>query len=189
MADNPTPNGPEKITYQGRMIEIVEQPMKIGEKEVTFEHARRAPGVRLIVPMPDGKILLTREYRTHLNGYDFRLPGGKVIDSLDEYNAFLASKADIKEAAHTAAIKEAREEAGLDVTDLELFSVSKCGGSMEWDLYYFVVKSFTQGEQSLEHGEDITPAPTSREEVKKMCLDGRIQEDRSALMLLRYLAQ
>lgn len=187
MATNPIPDGPEKITYQGRMIEIVEQPMQIGEKTVNFEHARRAPGVRLIVPMPDGTILLTREYRTHLNGYDFRLPGGKVIDSLEEYSAFLAAKKDMSEEAHKAAIKEAREEVGITVTDLEPFAVSKCGGSMEWDLYYFVVKTFTEAEQALEHGEDITPAPTSREEVKQMCLDGRIQEDRSALMLLRFL--
>lgn len=189
MATNPVPDGPEKITYQGRMIEIVEQPMQLGEKTVTFEHARRAPGVRLIIPETNGTILLTREYRSYMNGYDFRLPGGKVLDSLKEYNTFLASKADIMEEARKAAIKEAREEVGIIVSNLELFAVSKCGGSMEWDLYYFVVKSFTQVEQALEHGEDITPAPTSRDEVKQMCLDGRIQEDRSALMLLRYLAR
>ena len=187
MSSNPTPSGPEKITYRGRMLEIVEQPMKIGEKEVVFESARRAPGVRLIVPLPENKILLTREYRTYLNSYDFRLPGGKVIDSLDEYNTFLESKADIVEKAREAAIKEAREEVGILVSDLELFAVSKCGGSLEWDLYYFVVKSFRESVQELEHGEDITLAPTSRHEVRAMCLDGRIQEDRSALMLLRFL--
>jgi len=170
------------------MIEVVEQPMQIGEKLVTFEHARRAPGVRLIILLPDNKILLTREYRTYLNNYDYRLPGGKVIDSLEEYNTFLASKADIQEEARKAAIKEAREEVGLVVGDLELFGVSKYGGSMEWDLYYFVVKSFTEADQQLEHGEDITLAPTDIEEVKAMCLDGRVQEDRSALMLLRYLS-
>ena len=173
--------------YKGRMIEIVEQPMKIGEKEIVFESGRRAPGVRLIVLLPENKILLTKEYRTYLKGYDFRLPGGKVMDSLEEYNTFLASGDDMKEKAREAAIKEAREEVGLIVDDLELFAISKCGASVEWDLYYFVVKSFTQCEQALEHGEDITPAPTSPDEVKTMCLDGRIQEDRSALMLLRFL--
>lgn len=186
MADNPTPNGSEKIIYQGKMIEVVEQPMKIGDREASFEFGRRAPGTRLIIPLPDNKLLLTREYRTYLKGYDFRLPGGKVLDSLTEYNEFLASGRDVGEKAREATIKEAREEVGLVVNDLELFSVSKCGGSMEWDLYYFVVKSFTEGEQALEHGEDITPAPTSRKEVKAMCFDGRIQEERSALMLLRF---
>ena len=169
------------------MLEIVEQRMRLGEKEFVYENARRAPGVRLIIPLPDTKILLTREYRTYLKDYDFRLPGGKVLDSLGEFESFRTSGRDITEKAREAAIKEAREEVGLIVTDLELFWVSKCGGSVEWDLYYFVVKSFTQAEQQLEHGENIAPAPTDIEEVQLMCLDGRIQEDRSALMLLRYL--
>lgn len=187
MAHNPKPIGPEKITYQGKMLEVVEQPMQIGEKNVAFEFGRRAPGTRLIIPLPDSKLLLTREYRTYLNGYDFRLPGGKVLDSLEEYNVFLKTDRDIGEKAREAAIKEAREEVGLVVNDLELFAISKCGASFEWELYYFVVKSFTEAEQQLEHGEDITLAPTPREEIKAMCLDGRIQEERSALMLLRFL--
>lgn len=187
MAENPTPAGPEKITYRGKMLEVVEQPMRIGEKEISFEFGRRAPGIRLIIPHPANKILLTREYRTYLKDYDYRLPGGKVLDSLEEYTAFRTSGGDIGEKAREAAIKEAREEVGLIVSNLELFAISKCGASFEWDLYYFVVKSFTAAEQQLEHGEDITPAPTDIEEAKKMCLDGRMQEERSALILLRYL--
>ncbi len=187
MSINPQPAGPEKITYQGKMLEVVEQPMQIGDKKISLELGRRAPGIRLIIPLPENKLLLTREYRTYLNGYDYRLPGGKVLDSLDEYNAFRESGRDISEKAREAAIKEAREEVGLVVTDLDLFAVSKCGASFEWDLYYFVVKAFTEAEQQLEHGEDITPVPTDIEEVKKMCLDGRMQEERSALMVLRFL--
>jgi len=187
MSVNPIPNGPENVTYRGKMIEVVEQPMKIGEKEIAFEVARRAPGTRLIISLPDNKILLTREYRTYLNGYDYRLPGGKVLDSLKDYDEFRASGRDIKDKAQEAAIKEAREEVGLVVSAMELFALSKCGASMEWDLYYYVVRAYTEAEQQLEHGEDITLAPTDIEEVKAMCLDGRIQEERSALMLLRYL--
>ncbi|HWO07454.1 MAG TPA: NUDIX hydrolase [Candidatus Paceibacterota bacterium] len=171
------------------MIEIVERVMKIDDKEIVYENARCAPGVRLIIPMPQNKILLTREYRTYLSDYVFRLPGGKVVDSLEEYNAFLKSDADIKDAARAAAIKEAREEVGLVVNDVELFAISKCGASIEWDLYYFVVKSFTEAEQQLEHEEDITLALTDIEEVKKMCLDGRMKEEHSALILLQYLSQ
>lgn len=169
------------------MLEIVEQPMQIGEKQVTFEFARRAPGTRIIIPLHDGNILLTKEYRPNLNGYDFRVPGGKVFDSLDEYTTFLTSGTNITEAAKAGAIKEAREETGIIVGDMELFAISKAGASVEWDLYYFVVKSYTEGTQAPEEHEDITLAPTSRSEVKEMCLNGRIQEDRSALMLLRFL--
>jgi len=32
------------------------------------------------------KILLSREYRSELDRYDYRLPGGKVFDTLAEYH-------------------------------------------------------------------------------------------------------
>lgn len=188
MVANPAPTGPEKIVYSGRMLEIVEQEMRFGEKNITFEFARRAPGARIIIPLRDGNILLTREYRPSLQSYDFRVPGGKVFDSLQEYTAFRASGADMQDAAMRGAKKEAQEEAGIIADTLDFFALSKTGASVEWDLYYFVVTAYTESAQAPEEHEDIALAPTPRDEVRRMCLDGRIQEDRSALMLLRYLS-
>lgn len=161
--------------------------MRIGDKTRVFEFARRSPGVRIIIPTNDGKILLTKEYRPELKDYDHRLPGGKVIDTLEEYNSFLETGADIKEKAREAAQREAEEEAGITPKTLELFAISRCGLTVEWDLYYFVVKSYEQSEQRLEDFEKITVVPTAIAEAKEMCMDGRINEERSALILLRYL--
>jgi len=181
------PSGPEKIIFQGKIVEIVEQPMRAGDKNFTMEFARRSPGVRLIVPTTDGNVLLTKEYRPELKAYDFRLAGGKVIDTLIEYNSFLKTGGDIKEKAREAAEREAQEEIGIVVKEAELFAVSRCGLTVEWDLFYFVVNAYEQGTQNLEEGEDITVVPTPIAEAQAMCLDGRISEERSALILLRYL--
>jgi hypothetical protein len=45
----PEPASPERYVYKGFIISVVNQEMKIGKKKVTFEKARRAPGVRLLV--------------------------------------------------------------------------------------------------------------------------------------------
>ncbi len=74
----------ERIVYSGKIFEIVRQPMKIGAKVVDFEIARRSPGVRMLV-VRDGRILLVKEFRTEHDGFDYRLPGGKVFDSLRDY--------------------------------------------------------------------------------------------------------
>lgn len=79
----------EKIVYQGKIIEVVQQTRKTGDTEKLFEFARRSPGTRLIVRSGD-KVLLTKEYRTETGNWDYRLPGGKVFDTLEEYNRFLA---------------------------------------------------------------------------------------------------
>lgn len=176
----------EKITHQGRIIEVVQKEIEQNGKVKVFEYVRRSPGVRLIIPK-ENTILLTKEFRRELNSYDYRLPGGKVYDSLDEYNNALITSVDINESAKVAAIKEAKEEAGIEAKGLSLFHKSVCGATVVWDLFYFVVNEFTESSQNLEEGEDIAFQFVDKEAVKKMCLDGSISEERSALVLLRYL--
>jgi ADP-ribose pyrophosphatase len=176
----------ERITHQGNIIEVVHKEVLQNGKAKIFEFARRSPGTRLIIPK-DGKILITKEFRHELDSYDYRLPGGKVYDSLGEYNAALEVGADISEAAKKAAIKEAFEEAGIKVKDLSLFLKSVCGATVMWDLLYFIVNDFEQAEQHLEDDEDITFEFLDTNRVKEMCLNGSISEERSALVLLRYL--
>jgi 8-oxo-dGTP pyrophosphatase MutT (NUDIX family) len=179
----------EEVVFKGQMFEIVHMTYKIGNKEATYEKARRAPGTRLIITSSDEKILLVKEYRSELQDWDIRLPGGKVCDSLEEYQAFLASGVDITEKAKEGAIKEALEEVGLVVKEIELFSLSTCGASVIWDLYYFVIRQFDEHPdgQHLELGENIELKWVSYEEAATLALEGSIKEDRSAAVLLRFL--
>ena len=189
MSDAIQKQGPEEIVYQGKIIEVVRQKVLTGEKEQIFEFARRSPGTRLLIISPDEKILLTKEFRLEVLGYDYRLPGGKVFDRLTDYNEFLTSGKDIIEQAKLAAVKEALEEVGIVVEDISHLSTSKAGASVIWDLYYFVVSKYSHRDegQELEHGEDIEVVEVSFEEAKEICLDGRMQEDRSVAVLLKYL--
>ena len=178
----------EKITYQGKIIEVVEKTRKIKGEDKVFEFARRSPGTRLIVPEGDG-IILSKEFRYELGDYDYRLPGGKVFDTLTEYNAFLAQEGDMTSAAKIAAIKEAKEEMGIVVKDISYLHTSVCGATVVWDLFYFLVNDFEKSKQDLEEGEIITTEVISKEKVREMCLNGKISEERSALALLKYLNQ
>ncbi|MDO4781557.1 MAG: NUDIX domain-containing protein [Candidatus Saccharibacteria bacterium] len=156
-----------------------------------WEKAVRAPGVRLILDdQKAGKILLTREFRRELGDYDYRLPGGKVFDSLAELQAYTESRQDIIEAAVKKAIQEAREETGYKIIDPELVAKSTLGATVEWDLYVFAVTNFQRHEegQALEEGEDIeTDRWFTYQEAREMILSGKMQEERIALALLRYL--
>lgn len=63
------------------------------------------------------------------------------------------------DASKDAAVIEAKEECGIivDKKDLELFTISHCGATIEWDLYYFIVREFVMtGAQDLGEGEYIT---------------------------------
>lgn len=135
-------NKKSEIKYQGKMFEIVEFSPKEG---VVFETAVRAPGVRLLIEYEkDGVtgILMTRELRHGREGsdWDYRLPGGKVFDSLEEFNDARNKNIDINESALKAARLEAKQEVGIDNGNFMPISIAKAGGSVEWDLHYFLVK-------------------------------------------------
>ncbi len=180
-------------SHSGNIVQVVIEKvtMKKDDQEITrvFEQARRSPGTRLIV-VSDDKVLLTKEFRREVNSYDYRLPGGKVFDTLDEYLKFLKSDQDLLPKVIEAGKKEAKEEIGINAYKIELFHKSIAGATIEWDLYYLVINEFTSlSGQSLELGEDIGLMWVSFPEAKEICLSGEMSEDRSAAVLLRYLYQ
>lgn len=186
--NKPKPIGEERIAYQGKIIEVVEQDMKIGEKLITFEKARRSPGTRLIIVTPDNKIKITKEYRSDLGDYDYRLPGGKVFDTLGEFNSAIKNNEDINQKAKEAVIKEAKEEVAIRPTKIELLGVSKDGATVEWDLYYFLVTEYEDlDNQTLEDGEIIEIQEFNFQEALDLCVGGKLKEDRSISRLIQFL--
>lgn len=176
----------ESIFAKGRLFELVHREQSDGR---IFEVARRAPGVRLIIQDDQERILLTKEYRQELESWDYRLPGGKVFDSLDEYEAHRNSNQDIVEAARQKAVAEGAEEAGVIVSELELFKKSILGATVEWDLYVFKANNWrTAGGQSLEEGEQIEADNWfNYNQVEEIILNGGMQEERIALVLLQWI--
>lgn len=134
-------------------------------------------------------MLFSKEYRTELEDYDYRLPGGKVFDSLEEYRAFLKSGDDINEAARVAAAKECREETGLEPIEMEHFYTSHAGATVQWDLHYFVVSKFEElsDGQSLEDGEVIETQWVTFQEARDLVKGSRMKEDRSIGVLWKFL--
>lgn len=186
MTDEPK----KEIVFRGKLFEIEQTTQPDGR---VFEVAQRAPGVRLIIAnRTDKTILLTKEFRTELNDWDYRLPGGKVFDTLEEFEAFRRNTKDILEPATAKAKGEAAEEAGIDVSDIKFFKKSTLGATVGWDLYVFEATEWqlhAKGQQ-LEDGEQIeTDNWFSFEKVKQMILDGHMQEERIALILLQWLAK
>lgn len=174
-----------KIVYDGKIIRVVQKQSPSGK---TLEIATRPPGTRILIhDLNTDQILLTSEIRLDI-GEDLRLPGGKVRDTNQEWDAVKDSP-DLNKIIIEAGAKEVHEEVGLDVHDLKIFSVSPSGGpTIKWDMYYLIATNFTNlGHQSLESDEQITTGWYPVSEVIKMCLSGQIQEGRTVSAILQYL--
>lgn len=186
-------NSKVEVVYKGKMFEVIKWEGKPG---VMFETAVRAPGVRLVIECDkDGQkaLLMTKEFRRERGreGWDFRLPGGKVFDSLDELNQFREAGSNILVKAKDAAIKEGKEEAGISGGTFIPMGISKAGASVEWDLHYFLVQNAYIGDQELEEHEqgDIETIKMTAQEIFDALVSRKVQEGRSADILWFWLAE
>lgn len=173
--------------FIGQIFEIIHQTMQTSDgKQKVFEKAIRSPGVRLIIiDKQNQKILLTKEFRYEINDFDFRLPGGKVCDSIEEYK--LALDQGLDKSIENAVLNESQQEAGIVPKKISRFYVSKSGGpTVEWDLYYYIISEFDKSSQELEFGENIMVEWLTYDQAINMCLDGKIKEDRSVGVLMKY---
>ena len=172
----------DDIVFSGKIGEVVHSTQPDGR---VFEMFRRPPGTRLVIVSPEGKILITKEQRNETGSVDLRLPGGKVCDSLKQYDELRQSGRDIVEAAMEGAIKEAREETGLIIKNPELIAKANAGATVEWDLYYFLVHDYEDtGTQQLEHGETIEVTWLTPDEIRQVISNDQMQEWRSVGVLL-----
>lgn len=183
-----------KVVYNWSIISVVQQKITKWEKSKTFEYAERAPGVRMIVLNEEERICVTKERRHELNNgqwwYDFRLPWGKVVDTLGEYLVLKAKWQDALLSSAKEAVKiEAGEEVWIIVEECDFMRISPCGATMRWDLYYFFISHFTykSSGQDLWRWENISVWRYAKEEVKRMCYSWNISEDRSVAVLLQRL--
>ena len=183
----------EKAIFNNGFFEFleVEEEFIINQekKQVKRNMVRRPPGIRALIVNEKDQILLSKEFRYELKEWDYRLPGGKVFDSLEDYKLAIKHN-NIMENVLKTVPKEVMEEVGLIVSNPELIKVSHDGAGVVWDLYYFLVKDYKishEGPQ-LEENEIVNGYSWfTFDEIINMCRENLIHEDRTVGVLLTYI--
>ncbi len=174
-------------------LETEEEFVIEGEKRnIKRTMVRRPPGIRaLIIDKHNKKILLSKEFRYELNGWDYRLPGGKVFDSLKDYKESIIRN-DVLEHVEATVPKEVLEEVGLVIHNPKLLKVSKDGAGVIWDLYYYEITDYeiSQNGPQLEENELVDGYVwKDYKEIIELCVQHKIHEDRTVGMLLTYILE
>ena len=153
---------------------------------------RRPPGIRaLITDTKNHKILLSREFRYELNDWDFRLLGGKVFDSLNDYKKSILENTVLEHTNQTVP-KEVMEEVGLIVRKPKLLKISHDGAGVIWDFYYYEITDYeiSKDGPKLEQDEVIDGFIwKSYDEIIDLCIQKEIHEERTVGVLLPYVLE
>lgn len=183
----------EKVLFKEGIFEFVSEEKCYsvnGEnRNIKRTFIRRPPGIRAIIINDKKEILLSKEYRYELESFDYRLPGGKVFDKLDDYKKSIENDTILENTYKTVA-KEVKEEVGILTRNPILYTISHAGASIIWDLYYFIINDYEiiEDGQELEENEIIDGFVwKTQDEIIEMCLDKQIHEERTVGVLLSYI--
>ena len=164
-----------EMIYQGRVFglrrdEVVEPNGLRATREVIAH-----PGSVVVLPvLPDGRIVMVRQYRHATRQYLWELVAGRK---------------EPEETPKQGAARELLEETGYRAKRFKVFlDVFPTPGFLEERMYLLLAEGLTAGEAQPEEDEKIEVRAYRVNELKRMIKSGRMRDAKSIAGILYYLA-
>ena len=164
-----------ELMYQGAILDIYKDTMQFANgttEEWDFVSHRK--GAAAVLPvLPDGKVILVRQYRNALERETLELPAG-CRDSLDEDTKLTAAR-------------ELEEETGYRSDQISfLLSLRTTVAFCDEFVDVYLAENLVPGEQHLDDAESIDVEIYSLDEVCDMIYAGKMQDSKTVAAILAY---
>jgi len=162
------------VIYQGPIFGVrrdeVLEPGGLRTKREVITH----PGSVVVLPvLPDGRVVLIRQYRHATRQFLWELVAGRM---------------DPGETRKEAAARELLEETGYRANRLRIFlDMFPTPGFLEERMYVLLAEGLTEGEAQPEEDEKIVSRAFSVRQLKQMLLKGKLRDAKSIAGILYYL--
>jgi ADP-ribose pyrophosphatase len=162
-----------KVLYKGPIFGVrrdeVLEPTSLRTTREVITH----PGSVVVMPvLPDGRIILIRQYRHAARQFLWELVAGRM---------------DPGENTRQAAARELIEETGFRAKRLRVFlDIFPTPGFLEERMYILIAEGLTVGAAEPEEDEKITAKAYTRTELEKMIRSGVLRDAKSVAGLLYY---
>jgi len=163
-----------KIIYQGKIFGIrrdeVIEPSGVRATREVITH----PGSVVVLPvLPDGRILMIRQYRHAARQYLWELVAGRI---------------DAGESPRKAAARELIEETGYRARKFRIFlDVFPTPGFLEERMFILLAEGLTAGVAKPEEDEKIVSRTYNRKQLEEMIRRGKLRDAKSIAGILYYL--
>ena len=131
------------------------------------------PGSVVVLPvLPDGRVVLIRQYRYAARQYLWELVAGRI---------------DAGETPKVAAARELIEETGFRAKRFRVFlDVFPTPGFLEERMFILLAEGLTAGEAEPEEDEKIISRAYNRKQLEEMIRDGKLRDAKSIAGILYY---
>ncbi len=163
-----------EMIYQGKVFGLrrdeVEEPSGLRATREVITH----PGSVVVLPvLPDGKIVMIRQYRHATRQYMWELVAGRK---------------EPEETPKQGAARELLEETGYRARKFKVFlDVFPTPGFLEERMYLLLAEGLTAGAAQPEEDEKIEVRAYRVNELKQMIKSGRLRDAKSIAGILYYL--
>ena len=164
-----------ELMYKGAILDIYKDTMQFANgttEEWDFVSHRK--GAAAVLPvLPDGRVILVRQYRNALERETLELPAG-CRDSLDEDTKLTAAR-------------ELEEETGYHSDQISfLLSLRTTVAFCDEFVDVYLAENLVPGEQHLDDSESIDVEIYSLDEVCEMIYAGKMQDSKTVAAILAY---
>src|SRR5690349_11674727 len=159
-----------KSVFPGRTVKLDLERVSLPNGHVVELEIVHHPGASAVVPLlPDGDVLLIRQYRHAAGGWLLEVPAGKL---------------DPGEAPEACATRELAEETGHVASTLaRLGRIHVSPGFCDEVIHLFLARDLAPGEQRHEHGEVLSVERMPFEEALRLVREGSITDSKTIAAL------
>lgn len=163
-----------ELKYKGHILDIYADTVKISNGNVAQWDFIGHKGAAAVVPvLPDGKILMVKQYRNALDRFTLEVPAG--------------GRESVNEPMIECASRELEEETGYKCDELEfLISVMTTVAFCNEQIDVFVAKNLQKTQQNLDVDESIDIVPCTIDELCEKIYNGEIQDGKTISAILAY---
>ena len=160
-----------EIIFQGKLLDVRRDKVILPNGENGIREWVNHPGAVCCVPLlPDGKIVLIRQYRYALGKEMIELPAGKL---------------DMKETPEDCAIRELEEEIGYKANKITfLTNIHPAIGFADEKMWIYFAEDLEKTNQKLDSDELIEIIPTKLEDALEMVWNGEITDVKTIIGLI-----
>ena len=166
-----------ELTKRGAILDIYKDTMQLPNGKIEeWDFISHRMGAAAVLPvLPDGRIIMVRQYRNALERETLEIPAG--------------SRDSVTEDTKVAAMRELREETGYTTENMsKLISVKTTVAFCDEFIDIYLARDLTPGIQDLDEGESIEIETYTLDELKQKIYACEIQDAKTIAAIMAYAA-
>lgn len=168
-----------ELVYEGSIIDFYKDTVLVPNGNTVHWDFIGHKGAAAVVPvLPDGRLMLVRQYRNALDRYTWEIPAG--------------GRNSIDEPYIDCAFRELEEETGYktEKENLEfLLSLRTTVAFCDEKIEVYVAKGLVKTQQNLDEDEFINVKTFTMEELLEMIYSGQMEDSKTISAILAYKAK